>query len=257
MKTDYIGRFPLLNFAFSKLIFAVIRYRLWYLRCKNKVKKLLRPKDVKLVNDGAVKDSFMHFVVEGYEKFNIGGGAKNLDGFVNIDFLPHPNVEREIKANILDLSFIPDASIVHVHSNHVLEHLDDQQFKDQLVAYNRILKADGLLTIRCPSALGVCFGFWFGMQPELERDKFLELGYPADDDFHNPLDRWYEKDFFGFLHWMYGDVGNIANQHLQIFTPTKLKSAVNDTGFAILKMTNPEASNIIIVARKGTGKTGE
>src|ERR1039458_313126 len=40
-------------------------------------------------------------LAEGYTKLNIGGGSKNLRGFVNVDFVPHPSVEREIVAEIL------------------------------------------------------------------------------------------------------------------------------------------------------------
>ncbi|MCK5344754.1 MAG: hypothetical protein KAR20_15175, partial [Candidatus Heimdallarchaeota archaeon] len=165
-------------------------------------------------------------------------------------FASHPTVEREIKANVLDLSFVPDASVCHIHNNHLVEHLTHEQFCQQLYEYYRILEKDGVLTMRCPNALGVCYGFWFKVMPETGRNEFITLGYPDDDDFYNPLDSWYHKNFFGFLHWIYGDRGNIENQHLDLLTPTKMTSTVEAAGFNVLKMTEPEATNIIVVARK-------
>ena len=186
----------------------------------------------------------------GYDKLNIGGGRKNLRGFVNIDFISHPEVEREIIGNILDLSFVPDSRISQIHSNHVIEHLSPDVFLDQLRQWHRMLKPSGIITIRCPNALGVCYGFIFTPVPEANRREFLDLGFPDDEEFHNSLDDWYHHDLYGFVHWLYGDVGNPANQHLNLLTPTNLRKAIESAGFEILKSTDPETSNIITVARK-------
>lgn len=234
----------------SNLIFGAVRIRLISLQLINKIKGILKSKDMQVINDVSAAKIFLQFKNEGYNKLNIGGGRKNLKGFINIDFVSHPTIEREIKANVLDLAFIPDTSVSHIHSNHLVEHLTHEQFCQQLSEYYRILENGGLLTMRCPNVLGVCYGFWFKVIPETGRNEFITLGYPEDDDFYNPLDNWYHKDFFGFLHWIYGDIGNIENQHLNLFTPSKMKSAVEAAGFNVLKMTEPETTNIIIVALK-------
>ena len=44
--------------------------------------------------------------------------------------------------------------------------------------------------------------------------------------------------------------GFINNQHLNIITPTKLRTAVENSGLTGLKMGNPEATNIVMVARR-------
>ena len=61
------------------------------------------------------------------------------------------------------------------------------------------------------------------------------------------------RDFFAFLHWIYGDVGNPENQHLSILTPTKLKHLIIKAGFEIIQISDPEWSNIIVIAKKPGG----
>ena len=153
-------------------------------------------------------------------------------------------------ANILDLSFIPAACLSQVHSNHVIEHLTQQQLDEQFVQYMRILRPGGLVSIRCPNALGVSHGFFFGQVPETGHKQFIESGYPEDEEFHNPEDGWYHKDLWGAYHWWHAFTGNIENRHLNLLTPTKLRKAVEQAGFRILLMTEPETSNLVLVAEK-------
>ena len=249
--SDFGGRSPV-NRMMTGLMFACIRWRSFSLRFKNKIKSVIKKKNYALCNDNHLAaEKFKHFKNQGFDKVNIGGGDKNLKGFINVDFLSHPGVEREIQANIEDLSFIPDESLAQIHSNHVVEHISPEAFEKQLVQYFRILNPKGLLTIRCPNALGVCYGFWFGRVPEVGQEEFIGLGFPEDEDFCNPLDGWYHKNFYGFLHWIFGDVGNLANQHLNIFTPSTIKKHIVKAGFDIIKISEPESSSIILIARKG------
>jgi len=190
------------------------------------------------------------FLSKGFDKVNMGGGPKNLEGFFNIDFVAHANVDREIVANVLDLSFVPSNSVSHVHSNHLLEHLTEEQISAQFMSYHRILKHGGMLTIRCPNALGACYGFWCEPVIETGKQEFIDLGFPADENFENLEDKWMHEDLYGLLHWLYADVGNPENQHLTLVTPTKLSKWLDATGFRLLKMTEPEAVNIVVVAIK-------
>ena len=244
------SRAPIGNYLFSKMLFAGVRWRILSRRFINGLKGLLRPKPVCLVNDASTAQAMKNWLDKGYQKLNIGGGPKNLTGFVNVDFVCHTNVEREVVANILDLSFVPTDSIVQVHTNHVLEHLTDQQLGEQLREYHRVLKSDGLVSIRCPNALGMAYGFWF--EPVLEEDQqsFVEMGFPQEESFGNPRDRWFHKDIYGVCHCFWGDVGNIENQHLNIITPSYLRERIESMGFRLLKMTRPEALNIVLLATK-------
>ena len=251
MANGYWGsRFPVGNIFWSRFIFIGAHWRLATQRLKNNIKSRLHYSRVNLVNDSSTAEAFRRFSEQGYDKLNIGGGRKSLYGFVNIDFVVYPEVERQIVANILDLSFIPSNCISHIHTNQTLEHFSKEQLYQQIKEFYRILKDDGLLSIRCPNALGVSYGFWFGIELEQERERFVELGFPVDEDFGNPADRWVEKDFYGLLHWFYGDVGSIENQHLSRLTPTRLRQLVESAGFKITLMSAPEAANIVLVALK-------
>lgn len=244
------SRVPIGNYVFSKIVFIAVRWRIFSRQLKNGLKRLLRPKPACLINTTLTAQTMKNWLESGYEKLNIGGGPKNLDGFLNIDFVAHPNVEREVVANILDLSFVPTNSILQVHSNHVLEHLTDKQLVEQLKEYHRILKSGGLLSVRCPNALGMAYGFWFEPILEKDREAFVAIGFPKEENFGDPADKWVHKDLYGLCHCFWGDVGNMENQHLNIITPSYIRERIESAGFQILKMTKPEALSIVIVGRK-------
>lgn len=251
MSKGYWGsRLPLANIFCSKMVFIMLFVGLTRRRVINRFKRIFFSPKVILINTSSPRQAFMEWLNQGFNKLNIGGGPKNLAGFVNVDFVNYPNVQRQIEANILDLSFIPDECLWQVHSNHVIEHLASHDLINQFREWHRILRMDGLLTIRCPNALGAAYGFWFEPVIENQREEFIKLGFPADEDFGNPNDRWVHKDLFGLIHWFYGDAGNISNQHLSQITPSMLRGMLVDQGFNVLKMAEPEAINIVVVARK-------
>ena len=250
MKAYYGSRFPVINILTSKILFGVVKYRLSYLRFRNKLKQKAIEKELVLVNDSNTKNEFDSFIKAGYDKVNIGGGPYNINGFVNIDFVKYPEIKNQLQANILDLSFIDNKSLSHIYSNQVLEHLSYEQLISQFNQYNRILKEDGVISFRTPNALGVSYGFWFGQVPEEDGEEFIKAGYPSDAFFYDPRDGWYHKDLFALIHWWYADAGNIKNKHLTLFTPTKVKDILLKTGFEIVCITKPETSQIIVVAKK-------
>jgi SAM-dependent methyltransferase len=250
MKTRFYGIFPLINMTVSYGIFFVIRFRIGSLKVFNRLQRCANRGLQQYTRIGSPKEDLARYYSEGFKKLNLGGGTRNLEGFLNIDFVLHPEVEREIIADIRNLDFVSSDSMIHIHSNHVIEHLPEDTLPDHFANCYRILMAGGLLTIRCPNALGVSYGFFFGFVPEERRTQFLEAGYPADELFNNPKDDWYVGDFFAFLHWIYGDAGNPENQHLSILTPTKLKNLIIEAGFEIVQTSDPEWSNIIIIAKK-------
>ena len=249
MKKKYFGYYPFVNIFVSKLIFRTIRYRAWRLKLYWRWKKKSIP-PIQLVNDTTTAQKFQELYKKGFDKLNVGGGSKNFEGFINLDFISHGNVEREVIANIMDLSFIPDATIAHVHSNHLIEHITQEQLEMHLKDCLRILKPGGILSLRCPNALGVSYGFFFDVVGEKGHEEFLALGYPKEEDFFNPLDDWYHKDLYGFYHWIYAYTGNRENGHLNIITPTKLRNTVEKAGFKVLKQTDPETSNNVLIAKK-------
>ena len=246
-KSDkYFGNYPYVNKAISQLIFFGLEYRRKQLIRKYKKNS----KIFQFKNTEQTQADFEKYLNQGFNKINIGGGTKNFTDFVNLDFIRHENVEREVIANVLDLSFISDSSIKHIHSNHVMEHLTQQQLEEQLKQYQRILAQDGIISIRVPNALGVAYGFFFGPIAERDHDEFLKLGFPAAEDFYNKDDGWYYQDLWALYHWFFAFTGNVENEHLNQLTPTLLKDTVENAGFTVLKMSIPEASNIVLMAKK-------
>ena len=247
MEKGYFGNYRFINMLISKMIFGALNFRRWTLiRSYSKNRAHI----VQLHNGPDTKENMAFFLKKGFTKINIGGGDKNLDGFVNIDFQQHNNVKRELVANFLDLSFIPDESLTHIHSCHAIEHIHHKDLIKQIKEYHRILQLNGIVSIRCPNALGVSYGFFFGQVQETDHEDFLKCGYPEDEDFYNPNDGWYCRDLWGLYHWWYGYNGSVTNEHFNLITPSKIQELLECEGFEIQKMTKPETSNIVVIARK-------
>ena len=177
---------PLVNLLATNALFAALRWRLATRRLRNK----LRKRSVAASSPPDAAAQLQRWLAAGYDRLNIGGGLKNLAGFVNIDFVHCPGVDRQVVANILDLDFVPSGAVAQVHSNHVLEHLTEEQIEAQLRQYRRMLRPGGLLTIRCPNALGVAYGFWFEPVLEGDREEFIRLGFPPDENLSSAADKW-------------------------------------------------------------------
>jgi len=236
------------NLALSRVFFFLTRLYLGARRWRNGSRS-----DGDAVPEGRCSTAgaqLREFIESGHNKLNLGGGNKSLNGFVNIDFREHSQVEREIVSDVLDLGFVPDASVAHIHSNHLIEHLTEAQLRCQMQQWKRILKPGGKITIRCPNALGAAYGFWFTPILECNRNEYLALGFPEEEDFTNPADTWMHRDVFGVLQWFFGDVGNPANQHLTLTTPTTVTNLLHDAGFDVLRISEPEAVNLVVVASK-------
>ncbi len=250
------GRLPIANLIVSRSLFATVRLLRFSRRVQNGLRRRLRPARLALVNTPEVAAALSRFLDLGYDRLNVGGGSKNLAGYVNIDFALDAGVDRQVQANILDLSFVPDACASRIHSNHVLEHLSAEQLVRQLREYRRILRPAGRLSIRCPNALGAAYGFWFRPVIEQHRERFLALGYPADDDLANPADDWMHQDVLGLMHWFHGDPGNARNQHLSLITPTRMRDLLESCGFRVLLLSEPEAVNLVAIAERGPESGG-
>ncbi|MFB6258356.1 MAG: hypothetical protein ABEH38_06665 [Flavobacteriales bacterium] len=245
LKKRYFGRYPFWNALVSKALFWTLRRR------EQKLRKKARGRaetHIQHRNDEGRSEEAQKLLEEGYERINLGGGKKELEGFFNIDFVPHKLQTPEIVANIQDLSFIPDQSLKQVHSNQLVEHLSQKGFEEQLEAWRRILRSDGFISIRCPNVLGASYGFFFGHVPEDDREAFLEQGFPPDEDFQDPEDDWYVGDLYGLFHWFNAYPGLTENQHLNRFTPTLMRETLEKKGFRILKMSRPEAAQLVVIA---------
>jgi SAM-dependent methyltransferase len=252
LKKNYFGRYPIRNILVSKAIFRTLKQRKEQLlkRARRRSEEHIH-KEVR--NDEGQEEELRQVLEQGYEKVNLGAGGRSLEGFFNVDFIAHGTSAPEIVANILDLSFIPDNSLKQVHSNQVVEHLTQEQFEEQLDEYKRILKPGGRISIRCPNALGVSYGFFFGHVPENDREGFLEEGFPPDEEFQNPKDDWYVGDLYGFFHWIHAFPGFSENQHLNRITPTQMQETLGKKGYRIHKISRPEAAQLVVIASPEEG----
>ncbi|MGC4065892.1 MAG: methyltransferase domain-containing protein [Polyangiaceae bacterium] len=242
------GRLPSLgNRFFSNMIVAGVHWR----NATRRVRFALvrEPKPQFRAND-VLRGEFLDWVNRGYTKVNLGGGGENLEGYVNIDFAPNSKAQRQIVANVLDLSFIPDGALTNVHMNHVAEHFTKDELASLISSCARILKSGGTLSIRCPNALGVAYGFWFDPIVETDKEAFVRDGFPADEAFGSPTDKWMYRDFYGTLHWFFGDPGSVGNVHKTLVTPTLLGGIVRQAGFDIVRTSEPEAVCLVLIGRK-------
>lgn len=79
-------------------------------------------------------------------KLNIGGGQTLVDGFLNLDLIPYPEVDIVCDLN-KKLPF-PDSTVDEIRAFHVLEHVDDLVFT--LSELHRISKPGAVINMKSP-----------------------------------------------------------------------------------------------------------
>ena len=80
-------------------------------------------------------------------KLNIGGGAERKKGYVGVDIKPFPNC---IVHDCTKPFPLPDDSVQRIISEHLLEHLQQNEILDLLNECYRILENKGVLRIGVP-----------------------------------------------------------------------------------------------------------
>lgn len=80
-------------------------------------------------------------------KLHIGCGSNILEGYINIDKY---NPKADIISDGSKLKY-KDNSIDEIFTSHMVEHVFLVDFIEMLFEWKRILKDDGILTIRCPN----------------------------------------------------------------------------------------------------------
>ncbi len=80
-------------------------------------------------------------------KLNLGSGDLEMPGWINLDALPYPNVDR-----VLDLTRgIPYQNVSFIYAEHFVEHLTPDQSMALLRACRRSLADDGILRLSTPN----------------------------------------------------------------------------------------------------------
>src|SRR5690242_4968425 len=90
------SRVPVGNLFFSTVVSLGVRWRRGSRRFINSIRSRVRSQPVATGSSLNAADELKRWLQLGYDKLNVGGGPKNLEGFVNVDFVRHANVEREV-----------------------------------------------------------------------------------------------------------------------------------------------------------------
>jgi predicted SAM-dependent methyltransferase len=86
-------------------------------------------------------------------KLHLGCGKRNFPGFIHVDKDPweHVDYQRDIK----DLSVFKDNSVDLIYVCHCFNAFDDDEAKEALKEWNRVLKKGGILRIAVPDFDGI------------------------------------------------------------------------------------------------------
>ncbi|HYM60544.1 MAG TPA: methyltransferase domain-containing protein [Thermoanaerobaculia bacterium] len=81
------------------------------------------------------------------EKLHIGSGDEALPGWINLDALPYPNVDR-----VQDLTRgLPYSDVAYIYAEHFIEHLTPDQSLSLLKNCRDALAPDGVLRLSTPN----------------------------------------------------------------------------------------------------------
>ena len=81
-------------------------------------------------------------------KLHLGCGKRIIAGFVNIDALAQPHVDRVM--DVRRLEGIPDGAAELVYASHILEHFGRHEYMAVLGEWRRVLKPGGILRLSVP-----------------------------------------------------------------------------------------------------------
>jgi len=81
-------------------------------------------------------------------KLNLGCGPRHLDGYIHIDLVKHPHVDWV--ADICNLHMFAQNTVSLIYAVHVFEHLYEQDARQALTEWLRVLKPGGVLRLSVP-----------------------------------------------------------------------------------------------------------
>ena len=155
---------------------------------------------------------------------HVGCGKKrksDLIGFNNeswneIRFDIDENVNPDIVGTLTDMNSVETASFDAIYSSHNIEHLFPHEVPLALNEFNRVLKDDGIVVLKCPDLQQVC--------EAVANDKLLEPSYESPSGPISPIDM-----LFGYRPSL--AKGNHYMAHKCGFTYSVLNQAFLQAGF--------------------------
>lgn len=111
----------------------------------------------------------------GQLKLNLGSNCVRIQGFLNVDLVPHPNVD--VVCNAIKLPY-QDNEVDEIYSSHLIEHFHYHDGLKALKEWYRVLKFGGIMVIELPDFEAFCRNFL--QLPEHEKPNYYVQvwGYP-------------------------------------------------------------------------------
>ena len=120
-------------------------------------------------------------------KLHLGCGNKNIDGFINVDIRPLPQVD--LVDNISELNNVKNDSIDLIYACHVLEHFGRYEYMSVLKRWYEVIKKGGTLRIAVPD-FGEVVNYYNKNQDMSNLMGFLYGGQTYEQNYH-----YYAWDF--------------------------------------------------------------
>ena len=156
-------------------------------------------------------------------RLNLGCGYDIRKDYLNVDL--QPKHSPDLVADVTHLPMLPSGYFEEVLAQDVLEHLERARTRPALDEWARLLKPNGVLTIRVPSLF----------------DLFEMLSAPARREFAKAQE---------IVHLMYGTQAYTGDYHLTGFTPVLLDGYLRRAGLLVCRANLLDGWLFDICARK-------
>jgi predicted SAM-dependent methyltransferase len=178
--------------------------------------KCIEPGRVVLIDDAEpiLKPTSVVFVDINKPCLNLGSGTTNIDGCLNLDIRPLPNVDFVVDLEKAELPF-PDNFFATIYAIDVIEHITYRKVKQLIKELYRVLNKGGKLIIRTPDM-------------ELIAKYVLDRRFPG-----------VHGDLFETMSWyIYGEQDYPENTHKSAFIKETLRQLLEGAGFVVVTMYN-------------------
>lgn len=186
-------------------------------------------------------------------KLNIGSHNKRIEGFVNLDILPLPDVDIVFDATVVPyagrngLVFEAAGSVEEIVSQEFLEHIGFRELPGVLGEWLRLLKPNGIVTVQTPNIESMCKIMDRQCECVPRKADGME-NYKADPE----CDLCAGRALIHPERWRFAFTGAQKHEydfHKNIFTPRSMGDALDAAGFVEV-VDRSNLYKVIMTARK-------